>query len=262
MWFCSLWDGATDLVSDVDMVNIGTPGATNAIADKSAVSVDGPDMDKVASSYAADGYTMPLQMSDPGFGFSTKRIGLETGNETNGAGNGITGDDETTEDTSVTWDTIYTAPDPGVCALLPSLPAIRINEVDADTDGSDLLEFVELYGAGNESLDGPGARLLLNGSNDMAYEAFDLDGFSLNADGFFVAGNTAVANVDLVFANGSLQNGADAVALYVGDAADFPGWHWFDGYRPYRRSGLRYRRRGRCGAACHTHPGPGSDQRA
>ena len=37
-----------------------------------------------------------------------------------------------------------------------------------------------------------------------------------------MAGNTGVANVDLVFSDGSLQNGADAVALYVGDAVDFP----------------------------------------
>ena len=38
----------------------------------------------------------------------------------------------------------------------------------------------------------------------------------------FVLGNSGVANVDLIFANNSLQNGADAVAVYLGNAADFP----------------------------------------
>ena len=64
--------------------------------------------------------------------------------------------------------------------------------------------------------------VLYNGSNDQSYAAFDLDGFSLDGNGYFVLGNSGVANVDLIFANNSLQNGADAVAVYLGNAADFP----------------------------------------
>ena len=48
---------------------------------------------------------------------------------------------------------------------------------------------------------------------------------STDADGYFVLGNPGVANVDMIFDPGSfgaLQNGADAVALHLGDAADFP----------------------------------------
>lgn len=105
-------------------------------------------------------------------------------------------------------------------------PSIVINEVDADTPGSDAAEFVELFdgGVGNTSLDGLSV-VFFNGSDDASYEAFDLDGFSTNADGFFVLGNPGVANVDLVFepgGSGALQNGADAVALYQADATDFP----------------------------------------
>jgi uncharacterized protein len=101
--------------------------------------------------------------------------------------------------------------------------SIVINEVDTDTPGTDEAELVELFdgGVGNTSLDGL-AIVFFNGSNDASYAAFDLDGLSTDADGFFVLGNAAVANVDLVFSNNLLQNGADAVALYASDAANFP----------------------------------------
>ncbi|RMF59780.1 MAG: hypothetical protein D6743_15870, partial [Calditrichaeota bacterium] len=100
---------------------------------------------------------------------------------------------------------------------------VLINEVDADTPGSDDMEFIELYdgGGGNTPLDGL-VVVLFNGADDQSYRAFDLDGFSTDSDGFFVLGNAGVANVDLVIPNNSLQNGADAVALYTGDASDFP----------------------------------------
>ncbi|MEZ5328392.1 MAG: lamin tail domain-containing protein [Verrucomicrobiales bacterium] len=101
-----------------------------------------------------------------------------------------------------------------------------INEVDADQAGSDSGEFVELYdgGQGNTPLEGL-VIVFFNGNNDSAYLAFDLDGYSTNEDGLFVAGNPGVPNVSLVFApgtTGALQNGPDAVALFAGDASDFP----------------------------------------
>ncbi|MEW7289593.1 T9SS type A sorting domain-containing protein [Aquimarina sp. 2304DJ70-9] len=98
-----------------------------------------------------------------------------------------------------------------------------INELDADTQGSDALEFVELYdgGTGNTSLNGY-VLVNYNGNNNTSYNAFDLDGFSTNAEGYFVIGNADVANVDLVVPGNSFQNGADAVVLYFGDATSFP----------------------------------------
>ncbi|WP_103069112.1 T9SS type A sorting domain-containing protein [Aquimarina sediminis] len=98
-----------------------------------------------------------------------------------------------------------------------------INELDADTQGSDALEFVELYdgGTGNTSLNGY-VLVNYNGSNNTSYNAIDLDGFSTNAEGYFVIGNAAVANVDIVVPGNTFQNGADAVALYFGDATSFP----------------------------------------
>jgi|GEM_PF-6990734 len=101
--------------------------------------------------------------------------------------------------------------------------AVFINEVDADTPGADTLEFVELYdgGAGNTALDGL-VLVLFNGGDNASYRSFDLDGKATDANGYFVLGNTAVFGVDLTFTNGTLQNGADAVALYQGNASDFP----------------------------------------
>lgn len=103
---------------------------------------------------------------------------------------------------------------------------IVINEVDADQSGTDTAEFIELYdgGVGNTSLDGM-VVVLFNGSDDASYLAFDLDGFSTDENGLFVLGNPGVPNVSLEFSpggSGAIQNGADAVALFNGDATDFP----------------------------------------
>ena len=108
----------------------------------------------------------------------------------------------------------------------PAATNVIINEVDADTPGTDAAEFVELYdgGAGNTALDGL-VLVFFNGNGGVSYAAFDLDGFSTDANGYFTAANPAVTGVDLVFnpgAAGLLQNGEDAVALYAGNASDFP----------------------------------------
>jgi endonuclease G len=103
----------------------------------------------------------------------------------------------------------------------PVATSVIINEVDADTPGADAAEFVELFdgGAGNTPLDGL-VVVFFNGSTDLSYAAFDLDGFSTDANGYFTLGNAAGSG--LVFGGNLLQNGADAVALYAGDASSFP----------------------------------------
>ncbi|MCK4391275.1 lamin tail domain-containing protein, partial [Candidatus Bipolaricaulota bacterium] len=101
---------------------------------------------------------------------------------------------------------------------------VVINEVDCDTPGTDTLEFVELYdgGAGNTDLTGL-VVVFYNGNGDVSYRAFDLDGYSTDANGYFLLGNSGVTPTpSITFGNGSLQNGADAVALYTGNATDFP----------------------------------------
>jgi predicted extracellular nuclease len=100
---------------------------------------------------------------------------------------------------------------------------VIINEIDSDTPSTDVAEFVELYdgGAGNTDLSGL-VVVFYNGSNDLSYAAFDLDGYSTDANGYFVLGNAGVPSVDLIFPGNTLQNGADAVALYTANATDFP----------------------------------------
>ncbi len=100
---------------------------------------------------------------------------------------------------------------------------IVINEIDSDTVGTDTAEFIELFdgGAGNTPLDGL-VLVLFNGSNNQSYRTIDLTGFTTDENGFFVIGNEGVDNVDLIIPSNGIQNGADAAALYIGSAADFP----------------------------------------
>jgi hypothetical protein len=110
------WDGQSDLVKDVDLMLAGAPTVANSIVDKSTIAIDGPDAGTAVTAYAADARTLPMQGSTPPSGKSTKRLVTEVGHETqSGGGNGITGDDETSEDTAATWDsTGFGNPTPGV----------------------------------------------------------------------------------------------------------------------------------------------------
>lgn len=106
------WDGHSDLVRDVDIMIVGNPSAGNLLTPKSGMSQDGPDPGNSPSAYATDAMTIkpqaaaPMPITTPTLQvFSTQRILLEDGHENSGAGgNGQSGDDETSEDTSVTWD--------------------------------------------------------------------------------------------------------------------------------------------------------------
>ena len=112
-------------------------------------------------------------------------------------------------------------------ASQPALSQVLVNEVDADQAGTDDAEFVELYDGGVGSTDLSGLVLVFfNGGEDASHAAFDLDGNSTGAGGFFILCGDAskVANCDLDVSPNTnlLQNGADAVALYTSDATDFP----------------------------------------
>lgn len=105
----------------------------------------------------------------------------------------------------------------------PVADFVLINEVDSDTPDSDTAEFIELYDGGRGNIDLTGMVLVLyNGKDDRSYRAIDLDGHRTNRDGYFLIANTGVVGSQLVLPDGSLQNGADAVGLYEGDAVQFP----------------------------------------
>ncbi|MEM9493883.1 MAG: deoxyribonuclease, partial [Myxococcota bacterium] len=111
------WDGQSDLVTDIDLVSAGlNPAFYNRLADKTGASVDGPDADTATSTYADDAYSFNEVTGDAGNGTSHKRIFLDTEDFEvhDGVGNGLSGDDETSEQFGDTWDLpSYTAPTPG-----------------------------------------------------------------------------------------------------------------------------------------------------
>jgi len=101
-----------------------------------------------------------------------------------------------------------------------------INELDSDTPGTDDREILEL------KTDTPFFALddyvvvFFNGSDsggDRSYLALDLDGFESDVNGIFLMGSNAVSPVpEFILFDNTIQNGADAVAIYEGSSADFP----------------------------------------
>ncbi len=115
----------------------------------------------------------------------------------------------------------------GLLAERPQTATLVINEVDADQTSTDAAEFIEIYdgGGGATALDGY-VLVLYNGSNDLSYLAFDLDGKATDANGFFVlcgdAANVPNCDLDVTPNTDLVQNGADAVGLYAANGSDFP----------------------------------------
>jgi len=107
--------------------------------------------------------------------------------------------------------------------VVPARAVPVINEIDANQTGStDPFEFVELAGPANLGLDGL-VVVFFNGNTDTSYRSFDLDGYQLGPTGYFLIGNAGVVPAaDITFPDTTLQNGADAVALYSASASDFP----------------------------------------
>ena len=108
-------------------------------------------------------------------------------------------------------------------ASLPTVSEIRINEVDSDTPGADDAEFVELFsGVANYPLDNH-ILVFINGGDREPTAVFDLDGYTTDANGYFIVGGTnAPGFPELAMSDGALQNGPDGVGLYFGNEVDFP----------------------------------------
>ena len=109
----------------------------------------------------------------------------------------------------------------------PPAPPVVINEVDSDTPGTDVAEFVEILGPPSTSLSGL-VLVFFNGSGAVSYLTVDLVGQTTNAAGRFVVcdqpANVPGCTLDLAgtAAAGFMQNGEDGVALYTSTAASFP----------------------------------------
>lgn len=103
---------------------------------------------------------------------------------------------------------------------------VMLSELDADTPSTDDKEIIELLTeAPFESLDGY-VLVLFNGStsgSDSSYFALDLDGLISDQNGILLIGSNDVSPVpDFILFDNTIQNGADAVAIYQGNIDDFP----------------------------------------
>ncbi len=107
--------------------------------------------------------------------------------------------------------------------------SVVINELDCDTtfegNNIDNHEFIELLSSvPNFALDGY-VLVLFNGSTsggDSSYFALDLDGYTTDINGLLLIGSSNVSPFPQVtIPTNLIQNGADAVALYLGDDTDF-----------------------------------------
>lgn len=103
---------------------------------------------------------------------------------------------------------------------------VVINELDTDTPGTDDREFIELRTeTPNFPLDGY-VLVFYNGTGSLAntsYYVIDLDGLTSDVNGICLLGNALVSPVpDFIFPNSVIQNGPDAIAVYEGNASDFP----------------------------------------
>lgn len=112
-----------------------------------------------------------------------------------------------------------------LAASLSSQPLV-INELDCDTPGIDDLEFVEIKSATPFfDLDGY-VLVFFNGSaagGNTSYLTLDLTGYSTDINGLLLIGSaTVVPSPQYLIPANVIQNGADAVAIYEGSAANFP----------------------------------------
>ncbi len=108
------WDGASDLVADLDYV---VWGDKDEAVDKTGVAVDGPDADADATEYLPDTDISAQDSLPAGHpnGVTWQRADLAEGTEIQSGGNGASGSDETSENVSTTW--CEEAPTPGAAGV-------------------------------------------------------------------------------------------------------------------------------------------------
>ena len=94
--------------------------------------------------------------------------------------------------------------------------AVVINELDADTPSTDVLEFIELKSATpNFSLDGYVLVFFNAGNANKSYLALDLDGLVTDVNGIVTLGNVGVSPApDRNITDSVIENGPDGVGLY------------------------------------------------
>jgi hypothetical protein len=108
-------------------------------------------------------------------------------------------------------------------ATLSVAQTIKIVEIDADQTSTDDMEFLEIRTeSSNQSLNGY-IVVFYNGSDNESYRTIDLTGFSSDSNGYFIIGSDLFPGTDITMGpDNTIQNGADAIAIYSANAANFP----------------------------------------
>jgi hypothetical protein len=124
------WDQMSDNVRDVDYVLWGDGAEA---VDKTGISTDGPDADDLATEFEPDIEGDRQDVVSSGAhtsGNSFQRVSMEEGDEVKTGGNGITGNNETSENLSETWITDIATP--GVNAYGPP----RVSSIESTSPTS------------------------------------------------------------------------------------------------------------------------------
>jgi len=209
------WDGASDLVTDVDYALWGD---TAEAVDKTGVAIDGPDADTDTSTYLPDTPLASQELIETGShgtGVSWQREDLTEGTETTSGGNGVNGEDETSENLSATWCRFTPTPGAATVCSAPPVPEVSLNEIVVSTTSADR-EFFELAGSAGESLDGV---FFLEVTNGGAIDTvIDLSGNTVPSDGFWLASSLTAEAVlgvtgDMTIADNTLTNSSQTYLL-------------------------------------------------
>ena len=118
------WDGATDLVQDLDYVMWGADN--NVRIDKTAVTIG-------AGTYFADtavGTQEAAAAAGPAVGSALRRVSADEGTETLTGGNGISGHDETSENLATTFPEAAGNEPPAANPAFPAAPIVTAGGID------------------------------------------------------------------------------------------------------------------------------------
>ena len=212
------WDGASDLVQDIDYVLWGDKAEA---VDKSGISVDSIyDNDSSRSNYKNDtsiNNQAVIALNPHADGMSWQRnVILNEGNEVQTGGNGITQSDETSEDLNTTFFEEVPTPNSAGITITASAPDVVINEVDA----IGAAEFIELYGTIGASLNDVTV-VFYEGINNTIYKLLDLTGHNIGTNGYFLIGDSSLSAPEIVLPPNSLNDETSAIALYFKNISHF-----------------------------------------
>jgi predicted extracellular nuclease len=224
------WDGASDLVQDIDYAVWGDKAEG---VDKSNVEVDGPDADAIAFMYPIE-TAVPAQdvvaLGSHAVGDSFQRVDFSEGGESQSGGSGTQGSDETSEDLSVTWGQFAATPGEAPPAapsdwIINEVHADPASDISGDANGDGVRhfgddEFVEIVNTSGSDTDISGWTLADGASVRHTFPAGSIvpDGCSVVV--FGGGSPTGVYGASLVqTASGNslgLSNGGDSVTLNNG----------------------------------------------